>query len=134
MLVIDDDDARHAVHPGSAKSAGFKSAIDEHRRLFARIAKPDGVAARGWTTAADDALRLNASSVPVERHDHLGWNWLVVARVDAAMPGDELLRFQLQQWSTGLRSWSPLRITDIAACSRHFCFAADKGHSGVATG
>jgi hypothetical protein len=46
-------------------------------RLFARIASLE--AARDWTTAADDALRLNATSVPVERHDHLGWNWLVLA-------------------------------------------------------
>jgi hypothetical protein len=82
MYVIDDDGAMHAVHPGSAKSVGLrsespgrlpdarshqsaKSGTDEHRRLFARIANLDGVAARDWTIAADDALRLNATSVRI---------------------------------------------------------------------
>jgi hypothetical protein len=62
--------------------------IDEHRRLFARIANLDGVAAPDWTVAAEDALRLNATSVPV-RGMSLGLE-LAHISVDAAFHGEEL--------------------------------------------
>jgi hypothetical protein len=49
--------------PDGRSHQSAKSGTDEHRRLFARIANLDGVAARDWTIAADDALRLNATSM-----------------------------------------------------------------------